>query len=127
MANHRLIARAAASVGILVWLGASGGAWTGAPARTTLTFSGPVALPGAVLGAGTYTFERASVNTPDVVRVLSGDGRHVYFMSFTRTVSRPNGLAEDRWVTFGEAARGVPPRIVAWYPQDSSTGHEFIY
>src|SRR5438445_5285417 len=64
---------------------ASGKAWV-TPNRTTLlTFSGQVALPGVVLTAGTYTFERADGH-PDIVRVLSRDRSRVYFMAFTRQV-----------------------------------------
>ena len=104
---------------------ASGKAWV-TPNRTTLlTFSGQVALPGVVLTAGTYTFERADGH-PDIVRVLSRDRSRVYFMAFTRQVDRPEGLPASRIVTFGEASGGAPP-IEAWYPPDSSTGHGFIY
>ena len=35
--------------------------------------------------------------------------------------------AGDQAVTFGEAAKGVPPPIKVWYPQDESLGRGFIY
>ena len=106
---------------------ASVGAWHGESNPNYLTFSGPVALPGVVLPAGTYTFTHASLNDPNVVQVLSRDGRHVYFMAFTRPVGRPDGLPQNRRVMFREVAPGVPPPIAVWYPIDSVTGHQFIY
>jgi hypothetical protein len=52
-------------------LSASNGWIRQSAAQTTyLTFSGPVALPGATLGAGTYVFEVANPSTSgDVIRV----------------------------------------------------------
>src|SRR5262245_59912300 len=85
-----------------------------------LTFSGPVRLPGVVLPAGRYTFELANGwNLPDVVRVMSDDRRTSYFMGFTRLVERPERLADNAFVTFGESRPGTPPPIVSWYPEDS--------
>jgi len=108
--------------------GSSVGA-AGINARTNyLTFSGPVALPGVQLQAGTYIFERT---TPDsnanIVSVLSRDRRHVYLVAFTRQVARPAGLRRDQAIALGEPARGVPPPIRTWYPIDELIGHEFIY
>jgi hypothetical protein len=118
-----LTACGAAILGLVMT--ASGKAWV-TPNRTTLlTFSGPVALPGVVLAAGTYTFERADGH-PDIVRVLSRDRSSVYFMAFTRQVDRPEGLPSNRVVTFRESSGGAPP-IEAWYPADSSISHGFIY
>ena len=98
-----------------------------ATARQTnyLTFSGPVRLPGVTLPAGTYVFERADVATPRVVRVTSRDGHQVYFMGFTMLVDRPAGTT--RLVSLGEAQTGTAPPILAWYPQNESTGHQFIW
>jgi hypothetical protein len=46
--------------------------------RTLLTFSGPVALPGVSLSAGTYTFELADRNgSPDLVVVRNREQSHV--------------------------------------------------
>lgn len=96
--------------------------------RTTyLTFNHAVALPGAQLPAGTYVFERASITTPNVVRVRSRDRTKVYLMAFTRLINRPAGRHDDRLVTFGEAARGEAPPILQWFPVGSDEGHEFIY
>ena len=89
-----------------------------------LTFSQPVRLPGVVLGSGRYIFE---ARTSDVVQVLSGDRSRVYFMGFTRTIDKPRGLTRHQVVSLGEAAAGAPIPIKAWYPDNESTGRQFIY
>lgn len=93
-----------------------------------ITFSGPVALPGVVLPAGSYTFEIANPETSlRVVRVSRSDTGRVYFAGFTRMVPRPVGLPSDQLVTLGEAERGQAVPITAWYPNGGSQGHQFIY
>ena len=96
--------------------------------ETHLTFNAPFALPGVALPAGTYVFE--VVDTPgvrNVVRVRSMDGTHLYLTALTLTVSRPNGLPNDRQISFAEARPGVVPPVKAWYPLTGSVGHQFIY
>ena len=93
-----------------------------------LTFSKPVALPGVVLPAGSYTFEVANIDTSgNVVRVASRYGRRQLFQGFTERVSRPSGLPKDQAVSLGEASPDAPPPIVAWYPLGEAVGHRFIY
>ena len=105
-------------------------AWTAGPAsqRTILTFSGPVALPGLSLMAGTYTFELADPDgNDDAVVVMNGDRNHVYYLGMTKRVRRPASLASDQAVTFGQAPRGTPVPIAAWFPIGEMWGHQFIY
>src|SRR5690349_431939 len=64
-----------------------------------LTFSGPVALPGVTLQAGTYIFERVVETEPDIIVVRDRDRAHVYFMAFTERTERPAGMPRDRAVT----------------------------
>jgi hypothetical protein len=65
--------------------------------------------------------------TPDVVRVSNRQRTEVYVTAFTRQTFRPAGMVRDQLVTFGETpARSAPP-IKAWFPPESSVGHEFIY
>jgi hypothetical protein len=91
-----------------------------------LTFSGPVALPGVTLAAGTYTFEAGPVDTdPNIVRVLTRDGRRVLYTGLTTPVSRPSGRVPP--VVFGEALAGRPMPISVWYPTQASIGHQFRY
>ena len=82
----------AAAVGALL-LGATTqrtGAWSDADHREYLTFSAAVAIPGAVLPAGTYIFEVPSPSFSNtIVSVRSRDGRKVYLTQFTRIVNKP--------------------------------------
>ena len=92
-----------------------------------LKFTRPVALPGIVLPAGTYSFDVASPTALDVVVVRSGDRGKVFYMGFTRTVSRPKHMSAQTPIALGEAAANEPPPIAAWYEIGDTTGHEFIY
>jgi len=97
------------------------------PETAFLTFSRDVALPGAVLPAGSYRFEVVNADSSsDVVRVSSRTGR-VTFMGITTQTPRPAGLPDSRPVTFKEAPPDAPIPIVAWYPAGTSTGHLFVY
>lgn len=94
---------------------------------TYLTFSGPVALPGVSLGAGTYIFERVSATTPAVVQVLTQDRSRIHYLGFTMRVSRPAGLRANQVVLLEETPRGTPARVKAWFPIGSLRGYEFAY
>jgi hypothetical protein len=92
-----------------------------------LTFSGPVQVPGATLGAGTYRFRLVN---PDsglrVFQVLSHDGRTVHAMFFTNPDSRMN-VTDNPTVTFKETPAGVPPAIKSLFYGGERTGYEFVY
>jgi len=92
-----------------------------------LKFNRPVALPGVVLPAGTYSFDVASPTALDVVVVRSANRDKLYYMGFTRTVSRPRHMSSQTPVAFGEAAANVAPPIAAWYEIGDTVGHEFLY
>ena len=96
--------------------------------RTVLTFSTRVALPYTTLESGSYSFELANPYTADhAVIVMNREHTRVFFLGLTRSVERPASLPPERVMTFGEAPRGMPAPIVAWYPKDESRGYEFIY
>ena len=95
---------------------------------TILKFSGAVALPGVTLEPGEYIFELANPSTGrNVVRVIDRARTKLHLMALTQHVVRPASAGRDATVTFGEARRGTPPPIKAWYPQGDSVGHAFIY
>ncbi len=129
MTTRKFLGAALAATAAFLAMAASSGAWPSpAYSPNSVTFSGPVALPGIVLPAGSYIFEKADFQgAPDVVRVLSGDRRSVYVMAFTRQVDRPEWVARDKVITFGEFTPGAAPPISTWFPIDSDTGHQFIY
>jgi hypothetical protein len=125
MFNRRFVLTACIAMAALV-TAASTQAWSPLTQVNHLTFDGPVALPGAVLAAGTYTFESGPAGTnPDIVRVTSRNGQKVFFTGFTMRVARPAG--NNRVVSMGEAAAGEPTPIAAWYPIGSAIGHRFRY
>jgi hypothetical protein len=92
-----------------------------------LTFSKPVALPGVELPAGSYTFDVASPTALDVVVVRSADGRKVFYMGFTQTVTRPHTMSKDAPIAFGEASANQARPISTWYEIGNSIGHQFLY
>jgi len=95
--------------------------------RELLTFNAPIALPGVVLAAGTYTFEIPSEGASHtVVRVSSQDGRHIYLTQFTREVKRPNRDDVPK-ILFGESAAGTARPVNVWYPNGSELGKQFLY
>lgn len=95
-----------------------------------LTFTGAFQLPGVVLPAGTYTFDRVA---PNVVRVRSLDHKTIYgtFM----TMPTLNAATTRKQIVFGEACECAPPPVAAWFPypepafhtQHRSVGFRFLY
>jgi hypothetical protein len=117
-----------AAVGAVVLLGAaaSGRAWGNPSHATVLTFSGPVALPGVTLGTGAYLFEVMNPTSGgNVVVVRSADRKRVCYLGFTHSMEKPANARGP--IALGEARRGDAPPVLAWYPDDSSIGHQFIY
>jgi hypothetical protein len=125
MTNSKLV-RIACAAAVLALLGGSAYAFSNIH-ENRLTFSKPVALPGVVLPAGSYSFDVASPTALDVVVVRSADGRKVFYMGFTQTVSRPRTMSKDAPIAFGEASANEARPISTWYEIGSSTGHQFLY
>ena len=92
-----------------------------------LTFSRPVALPGVVLPAGSYSFDIAGETALDIVVVRNPKTARVYYMGFTNTVTRPRTMSKEAPITFGEAPANAPRPIAAWYEIGETTGHQFLY
>jgi hypothetical protein len=124
---NRKVVFTARCVGVLALVVAASAHGWGDSRKTYLTFSGPVALPGVTLGAGTYIFERAEPTAANLVRVSSRDRAIVFLTVPTRQTERPEGLPYDRTVIFGEALAGTAPPIKAWFPVGERTGHTFVY
>ena len=126
MTNSKSVRIAFATVVVAVMAAVTGHAW-GFSHENKLTFSRPVALPGVVLPAGTYSFDVASPTALDVIVVRSGDLRKTFYMGFTTTVTRPRGMSASTPITFGEAAANEPHPIATWYEMGETTGHQFLY
>ena len=95
--------------------------------RTKLTFSGPVAVPGKVLTAGTYTFTILdSFADRQIVQIWNADKTELV----TTILAIPNARLEptDKTVIeFRERPADRPQAIKAWFYPGYSYGIEFVY
>jgi hypothetical protein len=98
--------------------------------RTSVTFSGPVEIPGVgaqVLPAGTYVFRLLdSQSDRHIVQIFNEDESHLY----ATILAIPNYRlqATDKTVmTFAERAVGEPQAIRAWFYPGDNSGQEFVY
>src|SRR5438270_10149070 len=101
--------------------------------KTTITFSGPVEIPGvhlkgfSVLPAGTYVFKILdSQSDRHIVQIFSKDELTVY----ATILAIPNYRlqATDKTVmTFRERPAGEPEALRAWFYPGKNWGEEFVY
>jgi hypothetical protein len=95
--------------------------------KTTVTFSGPVEMPGQVLQAGTYVFKLAdSQSTDDVVEVYGADEKHLYGTFLSIPEQRPES-SDSAVVTLEKGKAGAPDTVKAWFYPGEDIGHEFLY
>ena len=87
-----------------------------------LTIGRSVALPGVVLAPGTYAFEVVQGHT-DLVRVTDRATNRVVYTGFTDVIRRPEGSTQR--LIAGEAPKGEPVPIQAWFPSGSRSGNGF--
>lgn len=101
--------------------------------KTTITFSGPVEIPGVhlkgygVLPAGTYVFKLLDSNSDrHIVQIFSKDELTVYATILAIPNSRLR--ATDKTViTFRERPAGEPEALRAWFYPGKQSGEEFVY
>jgi hypothetical protein len=94
---------------------------------TKTTFSAPVEIPGQVLPAGSYIFERADDNDlRNVVRIFNADRTVLYATLETNPVDRMSPT-DSPSITLAEQGSGNPDALVRWFYPGSLTGHEFVY
>jgi LPXTG cell wall anchor motif len=101
--------------------------------KTTITFSGPVEIPGvhlkgwAVLPAGTYVFKILDSNSErHIVQIFSQDEKTVY----ATILAIPNyrlKATDKTVVTFNERPAGEPEALHAWFYPGRNWGEEFVY
>jgi hypothetical protein len=101
--------------------------------KTTMTFSGPVEIPGvhlkgwAVLPAGTYVFKILdSQSDRHIVQIFSADEKTVY----ATILAIPNyrlKVTDKTVVTFRERPAGEPEALRAWFYPGRNWGEEFVY
>jgi hypothetical protein len=101
--------------------------------KTTITFSGPVEIPGVhlvgfgVLPAGTYVFKILdSQSDRHIVQIFSSDEKTVY----ATILAIPNyrlKATDKTVVTFSERPAGQPEALRAWFYPGRNWGDEFVY
>jgi hypothetical protein len=101
--------------------------------KTTVTFSGPVEIPGVhlqgwgVLPAGTYVFKILdSQSDRHIVQIFNKEETTIY----ATVLAIPNYRlqATDKTViTFSERAAGEPEALRAWFYPGRNWGEEFVY
>jgi LPXTG-motif cell wall-anchored protein len=101
--------------------------------KTTVTFSGPVEIPGvhlkgwAILPAGTYVFKLLNSNSDrHIVQIFNQEETTIY----ATILAIPNYRlqATDKTViTFSERPEGQPEALRAWFYPGTTSGEEFVY
>ncbi len=101
--------------------------------KTTMTFSGPVEIPGvhlkgwSVLPAGTYVFKILnSQSDRHIVQIFNKDETAVY----ATILAIPNyrlRATDKTVVTFRERPAGEPEALRAWFYPGRNWGEEFVY
>lgn len=92
---------------------------------TTITFSAPVQIPGQVLPAGSYIFERADPNgDQNLIRISNVDRTRLY--ATVETVSAYRKEPGDTAIVLAQPESGQPA-LVKWFYPGRSNGHEFLY
>src|SRR5215469_1983313 len=95
--------------------------------QATITFSATVQIPGQVLPAGTYIFQKADPeNDQNLVRILSADRSILYATLQTLPVERRDTTG-DSMITLAKPENEEPDILVNWFYPGLLTGHEFIY
>jgi len=100
--------------------------------KTTVTFSGPVEIPGVhlkgfgILPAGTYVIKVLdSQSDRHIVQIFSSDEKTCY----ATILSIPNyrlKVTDKTAITFRERPAGEPEALRAWFYPDSNSGEEFL-
>ena len=94
---------------------------------TSITFSGPVQIPGRVLPAGTYVFQLANADSDrNIVQIFNADRTQLYATLQTVAAERPNPTG-DTVVTFAEQGPGRPEALLKWFYPGNMTGNKFVY
>jgi hypothetical protein len=98
--------------------------------KTTVTFSGPVEVPGVgqhILPAGTYVFKlEDALEGRHIVQIFNVREDHVY----TTILAIPNyrlRATGKTVITFRERPAGEPEALKAWFYPGREWGEEFVY
>ena len=125
MTIHKLLITTGAAVLLAVGAIAPAGARNIAGQPTPVKFLRSVQLPGQMLPAGEYVFERVNPETSANVVLVRGRHNGVQWLGFTNTAERRETRSSA--VELSEARPGEAPRVLTWFPTGSLTGAAFIY
>ena len=94
-----------------------------------VTFSRAVQIPGRVLPAGTYIFQRRMQGfaaDDNLIQISNSDGTRIITFIQTLPVTRKN-ISEEPEFTFARSPEGRPSALVAWSFPGSLGGHQLLY
>jgi len=96
---------------------------------TQVTFREAIRIPGQVLPAGSYFFERANHgNAPNLNSIQIYNGDHTRLLATIETATTERKLMTGETVMkFAEARDGQPPSLMAWFYPGMRDGYEFVY
>ena len=94
--------------------------------RTTVTFSGPVEVPGMVLPAGTYVFKLLDNSDRNVVQIYDKDEKKLITSLMAIPDERPEP-ANKTVIRFEERSGNSPEAVHLWFYPGDKTGHLFMY
>lgn len=95
--------------------------------KTTVSFSQPVEVPGAILQPGRYVMKLVdSQSDRHVVQFTNERQNHVYATTIAVPAYRTQ-VTGHTVITFYEAAAGQPEPIRNWYYPGDNFGQEFVY
>ena len=101
--------------------------------KTTMTFSGPVEIPGVhlqgfgVLPAGTYVFKiMDSQSDRHIVQIFNQDETRILATILAITNYRLK-VTDKSVITFRERPAGEPEALRAWFYPGENFGEEFVY
>jgi LPXTG-motif cell wall-anchored protein len=124
---RRILTILSAACGTLVVTSTLAGAQINSDRLTYVTFSAPVAIPGATLPAGTYAFKLLdSLANRNVVQVFDKEQTRL-FATVMAIAAQRNEPADETVITFREAPSNAPPAIRFWYYPGEKAGQEFAY
>lgn len=95
--------------------------------ETKITFSEPFQIPGHILPAGTYVFEKADPDdNVNLVRVFSADGTVLEATLQTISAERIQP-SNHTTITLANAEPGNPDYLLKWFYPGETIGYEFVY
>jgi hypothetical protein len=95
--------------------------------KTTVSFSQPVEVPGAILQPGKYVMKLVDSHSDrHVVQFTNERQNHVYATTIAIPAYRTQ-VTGRTVITFYEAAAGQPEPIRNWYYPGDNFGQEFVY